>query len=101
MLRACVAADLVARIIRAHVKNEARLFLDGRITRRDFVSRVARTGVAASAAAGFARALDAQPPVPSVADAAGGRVLQNLTGGEVTAEFLIDWNVPYVFGLAG
>ena len=27
--------------------------------------------------------------------------MTNLTGGELMAEFLIDWNIPYVFGLAG
>jgi benzoylformate decarboxylase len=27
--------------------------------------------------------------------------VKDLTGGELMAEFLIDWNVPYVFGLAG
>jgi benzoylformate decarboxylase len=29
------------------------------------------------------------------------KVLTDLTGGELMAEFLIDWNIPYVFGLAG
>jgi len=29
------------------------------------------------------------------------RLLKNITGGELMAEFLIDWNVPYVFGLGG
>jgi hypothetical protein len=29
------------------------------------------------------------------------RVVSGLTGGEVMAEFLIEWDVPYFFGLAG
>ena len=31
----------------------------------------------------------------------GGLILRNATGGEVVAEFLIHWGVPYVFGLSG
>ncbi len=31
----------------------------------------------------------------------GARLLHNVTGGEVVAEFLIHWGVPYVFGLSG
>ncbi|MBI4987728.1 MAG: thiamine pyrophosphate-binding protein [Rhodocyclales bacterium] len=31
----------------------------------------------------------------------GARLLRNATGGEVIAEFLIHWDVPYVFGLSG
>lgn len=31
----------------------------------------------------------------------GALILRNATGGEVVAEFLIHWNVPYVFGLSG
>jgi thiamine pyrophosphate-dependent acetolactate synthase large subunit-like protein len=30
-----------------------------------------------------------------------GRVVQNLSGGEVMAEFLLEWGIPYVFGLGG
>src|SRR4051812_7149161 len=71
------------------------------MTRRDFVSTLARTGVAAGAAARFAHALEAQQPVTAEAAAAPSRVVENLTGGEIMAEFLIEWNVPYVFGLAG
>jgi benzoylformate decarboxylase len=85
------------------VKDAARLFLDGQVTRRDFVSRLTRLGVAAGAAAGLARALDghqADAAAQSTATPAG-RVVQGLTGGEVMAEFLIDWNVGYVFGLGG
>lgn len=34
-------------------------------------------------------------------DAHGGLQLRDATGGEVVAEFLIHWDVPYVFGLSG
>jgi thiamine pyrophosphate-dependent acetolactate synthase large subunit-like protein len=78
------------------VKEDARRYLDRQISRRAFVSRVSSVGVAATAAAGLSRTLEAQAPA-----AAPGRVLQNITGGEAMAEFLIEWNVPYVFGLAG
>jgi benzoylformate decarboxylase len=30
-----------------------------------------------------------------------GRVVGNMTGGEVMAEFLVAWDIPYIFGLAG
>jgi thiamine pyrophosphate-dependent acetolactate synthase large subunit-like protein len=82
------------------MRDAARLFLDRRMTRRGFVSRLTQAGVAAGAAASLSRSLDAQPP-PPLPGAPAGRVLHDATGGEVMAEFLIDWNVPYVFGLAG
>lgn len=83
------------------MKDAARLFLDRRLTRRTFVSRLTQIGVTAGAAAGLSRSLDAQAPAAGVPGAQAGRVLHDLTGGEVMAEFLIDWNVPYIFGLAG
>jgi benzoylformate decarboxylase len=80
------------------VKDATRLFLDRRISRRAFVSRVTRAGVAASAASTLARSLDA---AEQSAATPSGRVVEGLTGGEVMAEFLLDWRVPYVFGLGG
>jgi len=82
------------------MREAARLLLDRQITRRGFVSQLTRAGVAAGAAAGLSRTLDAQAPAAPGAVPAG-RVVENVTGGEVMAEFLIDWNVPYIFGLAG
>ena len=80
------------------MKNQAKLFLDRRITRRGFVARLARAGIASAAAASLADSLAAaQPSSP----AAPGRFVSNLTGGEVMAECLVDWNVKYVFGLGG
>ena len=84
------------------MRDAARLFLDRGITRRSFVSRLTQLGVTAGAAAGLSRSLDAQLPAIAPGSAASaGRVLHDVTGGEVMAEFLIDWNVQYVFGLAG
>jgi benzoylformate decarboxylase len=81
------------------MRDAARLFLERRMTRRHFVSRLTQAGVAAGAAARLSTSLDAQTSLPP--GSMGGRVLHDVTGGEVMAEFLIDWNVPYVFGLAG
>ena len=82
------------------MRDAARRFLDRRMTRRGFVSRLTQAGVAAGAAVSLSRSLEAGQ-LPASGDAPAGRIVQNLTGGEVMAEFLIDWNVPYVFGLAG
>jgi len=84
------------------VKQDARRFLDRELTRRAFVSRLTQAGVAAGAAAKLSRALDAQGQSAAAGGAVPpGRTLQNVTGGEAMAEFLIDWSVPYVFGLGG
>jgi benzoylformate decarboxylase len=73
----------------------ARLFLDRRIGRRAFLSRVAQAGVAGAAASKVEGALaEASSDAP-------GRIVENMTGGEVMAELLLEWNVPYVFGLGG
>src|SRR5262245_51096419 len=77
------------------MKEIARLFLDRKIGRRAFLSRFAEMGVAAPAAAKLAGSLT-EPSSDS-----GGRVVENMTGGEVMAELLLEWNVPYVFGLGG
>src|SRR3954452_14338503 len=82
------------------MRDAARRFLDRPMTRRGFVSRLTQAGLAAGAAASLSRSLEAGQ-APARGDAPAGRIVQNLTGGEVMAEFLIDWNVPYVFGLAG
>jgi benzoylformate decarboxylase len=72
------------------------------MSRRTFVEKITQAGVASTAAAGLSRALDAQSPEPfALSGAAPSRVLENVTGGEAMAEFLIEWKVPYIFGLAG
>ena len=73
--------------------------LDSAISRRTFIQRMTAAGVSLTGAQAMAQSLvgpdAAQDPLePS-------RVLRGLTGGELMAEFLIDWNIPYVFGLAG
>ena len=76
------------------MKQSARLFLDKKIGRRSFMGQLARVGVASAAASGVTRTLEA-------ATEDHGRVVRGMTGGELMAEFLLDWKVPYVFGLGG
>ena len=72
-----------------------RLFLDRKIGRRAFLSRFAEMGVGGAAASRIAGSLsEASSDSP-------GRIVENMTGGEVMAELLLEWNVPYVFGLGG
>jgi len=82
----------------------SRLLVDKKISRRSFITRLTQTGVSLAGAASIADSLVAQENAdmngPGTAPESG-RVLENHTGGELMAEFLIDWKVPYVFGLAG
>jgi len=78
--------------------------LDNTIGRRDFIRKMIQAGMSAAGAGVIANRLEAQEPSGVPATGAGpaqGRVVRGLTGGEVMAEFLRDWNIPYVFGLAG
>ncbi len=77
------------------MKEIARLFLERKIGRRAFLSRFAEVGVAAPAASRLARSLSEPKSDPP------GRIVENMTGGEVMAELLLEWNVPYIFGLGG
>jgi len=82
----------------------SRLFLDNKISRRSFITRLTQAGISVAGAATIADSLAAKDQPGALGIAAGpekGRVLENMTGGELMAEFLIDWDVPYVFGLAG
>lgn len=81
------------------MKFPAKLFLDLQITRRAFVARLGQAGVASAAAARFADSLGAAAQPSSAATP--GRILTDLTGGEVMAECLVDWDVSYIFGLGG
>jgi thiamine pyrophosphate-dependent acetolactate synthase large subunit-like protein len=88
------------------MKQAARLFLDRKITRRTFVSRLSHMGLTATAATGLARSLEGSPgpPIDSPSgsiDAPPGRIVEGMSGGEVMAEFLLEWKIPYVFGLGG
>jgi thiamine pyrophosphate-dependent acetolactate synthase large subunit-like protein len=84
------------------MKQAAKLYLDRKITRRTFVSRLSQMGLTATAAAGLARSLEAGPGSPTGSlDSPPGRVVEGMSGGEVMAEFLLEWKIPYVFGLGG
>jgi len=80
-----------------------KLFLDEAIDRRTFIRRMTVAGVslvgANTIANSLALAADRDAVAPSRPEA--GRTVDNLTGGEVMCEFLRDWNIPYIFGIAG
>lgn len=83
----------------SELRGAARLFLDGSIARREFLSRFARLGVAGVSASKLAGSLTRTPAPPP--EDSRGRIVENLTGGEVMAELLLEWKIPYVFGLGG
>lgn len=74
------------------MKQTASLFLENRIGRRAFMARLGRVGVASAAASGMAGTLGAEEE---------GRILRDQTGGELMAEFLLERDARYVFGLGG
>ncbi len=73
--------------------------LDSAISRRTFIQRMTAAGVSLVGAQAMAQSLAGPGDVAHSLEA--NKILNNLTGGELMAEFLIDWNIPYVFGLAG
>ena len=73
--------------------------LDSAISRRTFIQRMTAAGVSLVGAQAMAQSLAGPSDVAHSLEA--NKILKNLTGGELMAEFLIDWNIPYVFGLAG
>lgn len=81
----------------------AKDFIDDKIDRRTFMAKLRNVGVSSVGAGTIASSLS----IPTVSAAASGDApeqstfRENLTGGELMAEFLIEWDVPYVFGLAG
>ena len=81
------------------MKDSAKRFLDRTMSRRSFVSAVAQMGVASSAASRLAGTLSAQSVGSGPVET--GREVRDMTGGEIMAECLLDWDVPYVFGLGG
>jgi thiamine pyrophosphate-dependent acetolactate synthase large subunit-like protein len=79
--------------------------VDKQISRRSFIKRLTQTGMSLAGADAVAAALGS-PAVAAELDIAqsgieASKFHTNLTGGELMAEFLIDWDIPYVFGLAG
>jgi benzoylformate decarboxylase len=80
----------------------SRALLDRKIDRRRFLTRLTQAGVSLAGAEAIADSLAAEPLAPGgSAHPAPSRTLTGLTGGEAVAEFLLEWRVPYVFGLAG
>jgi len=81
----------------------SKLLLDEKIERRTFIRRLMQAGVSLAGATTIASSLAAEDRVSAtgVGKPEKGRVLKNLTGGEVMTEFLRDWKIPYMFGLAG
>jgi benzoylformate decarboxylase len=73
--------------------------LDSAISRRTFIQRMTAAGVSLAGAQAMAQSLVGSDDAARSFEAS--KILTNLTGGELMAEFLIDWNIPYVFGLAG
>lgn len=69
--------------------------LDGRMSRRSLLARLVSAGIAAPAASAVLAGV-----LPQTA-AAGDETVHDLSGGELTVEFLRRWRVPYVFGLGG
>lgn len=80
----------------------SRALLDRTIDRRQFLTRLTGAGVSLAGAQAIADSLTAEtlPPGGSGAPPPS-RTLADVTGGEAIAEFLLEWRVPYVFGLAG
>ena len=81
------------------MKDAAKLILDGRIGRRSFIARLTGMGMASTAASRLAGSLAAAPLAGTLRQSP--RAVISGTGGELTAEFLREWDVPYVFGLGG
>ena len=78
--------------------------LDKQIGRRSFINRLVQAGVSLAGAGVIANNLDASEQSSStsgITTPEKGRVVSGMTGGEVMAEFLLDWDIPYMFGLAG
>ena len=81
-----------------------RKLLDHKIGRRTFVSRLAQAGFSLAGANAIADSLDGTLPAPRLPSGEApepGRVVHGMTGGELMVEFLSDWGIPTIFGLAG
>jgi thiamine pyrophosphate-dependent acetolactate synthase large subunit-like protein len=80
----------------------SRALLDRKIDRRVFLARLTGAGVSLAGAQAIAASLTPEtPPSEGSVGPPPSRTLADVTGGEAVAEFLVDWRVPYVFGLAG
>lgn len=81
----------------------SKFLLDRKIGRRTFIRRLMQAGVSMAGATVIAGNLSAadEPGVRETGGRGKGRILENATGGEAVVEFLLDWKIPYMFGLAG
>jgi len=80
----------------------SKLLVDNDIDRRTFIKRLTQAGVSVVGANTMANTLSAEElPGKTKGGPQPSRTLVDVTGGEAMCEFLKDWNVPYVFGLAG
>ena len=83
---------------------DSRLLIDKKINRRTFMKRMTQAGVSVIGANALASHLvhaAEKPSSGSLSSPKGGRIIENMTGGEVVAELMVEWDVPYLFGLAG
>jgi len=80
------------------ISDSVRALLEGQLSRRKFMHRMGALGFAASAGTLLADLVLANDSIGSEVDS---RQLGNLTGGELMAEFLSDWDVKFIFGLGG
>ena len=86
--------------------NLSKMLVDKKIDRRTFIQQMSKAGISVAGAGAIANSLTSNAaPTLSLKDAGDepekSRIVKNMTGGEVMAEFLMDWDIPYVFGLAG
>lgn len=77
-----------------------KLLVDNGITRRGFIKKMTQAGMSVAGAGAIASALGS-PAKAADAGIEPSRIARDLTGGELMAEFLLEWDVPFVFGLAG
>ena len=85
------------------MRNFHRLLVDQKIDRRTFIRQLGQAGISVAAAASLASSLGAtvDNELQHSTGPEQGRIVENMTGGDVMLEFLMDWDVPYLFGLAG
>lgn len=85
----------------------AKALIDETIDRRGFMNLMTAAGMSAAGASALATALGSEPVnaqeilPPNRAPAGQGRTVVDVTGGELHAEFLLAWDRPFLFGLAG
>ena len=79
--------------------------VDNAISRRGFIKKMTQAGMSLAGASALAGALGQSAKAQGVPINDSGiepsKFMKGLTGGELMVEFLKDWDVPFVFGLAG